>query len=120
MFRCETHIHKWGRVQGMKPNDSQVRSHYRNPNIGFMTKCELQGPMRPKMCLGMKYTSSELPGKKSLVEKPSNLKKKSRTTIPTRTLFSGIQMPLLNFNLHFPLSLYRNNCIGNCRENQFL
>jgi hypothetical protein len=21
VFRCETHFHKWGRVQGMKPND---------------------------------------------------------------------------------------------------
>jgi hypothetical protein len=28
MFRCETHSKKWGRVQGMKPNDSQVHSHF--------------------------------------------------------------------------------------------
>ncbi len=102
VFSCETHIHKWGRMQGMKPNDSQARSHYRNPNIGFMTKCELQGPMRPKMCLGMKCTSSELPGKRSLVEKPSSLKKKSRTTIPTRTLFSSMPNAPFEFQLAFP------------------
>ncbi len=28
VFRCETHLHKWGRVQGMKPNDSLVHSHF--------------------------------------------------------------------------------------------
>jgi len=28
VFRCETHFHKWGKVQGMKPNDSQVHSHF--------------------------------------------------------------------------------------------
>jgi hypothetical protein len=27
-----------------------------NLNIGFMTKCEMQRPMRPKMCLGLKCT----------------------------------------------------------------
>ncbi len=27
-----------------------------NPNIGFTTKCEVQGPMRPRMCLGVKQT----------------------------------------------------------------
>jgi hypothetical protein len=27
-----------------------------NPNIGFMIKCEVQGPMRSKMCLGVKHT----------------------------------------------------------------
>jgi hypothetical protein len=30
VFRCETHSHKWGKVQGMKPNDSQVHSHFGN------------------------------------------------------------------------------------------
>jgi hypothetical protein len=30
--------------------------HCRNPNIGFVTKCEMQGPMRPIMCLGVKHT----------------------------------------------------------------
>jgi hypothetical protein len=30
VFKCETHSHKWGRVLGMKPNDSQVPSHFRN------------------------------------------------------------------------------------------
>ncbi len=28
MFKCETHFHKWGRVQGMEPNDSQVHFHF--------------------------------------------------------------------------------------------
>jgi hypothetical protein len=28
VFKCETHFHKWGRMQGMKPNDSQVHSHF--------------------------------------------------------------------------------------------
>jgi hypothetical protein len=28
VFRCETHSHKWGRVQGMEPDDSQVHSHF--------------------------------------------------------------------------------------------
>jgi hypothetical protein len=28
----------------------------RNPNIGFMTKCEVQGPTRLKVCLGVKHT----------------------------------------------------------------
>ncbi len=27
----------------------------RNPNIGFATKCEVQGPMRPRMCLSVKH-----------------------------------------------------------------
>jgi hypothetical protein len=27
-----------------------------NPNIGFSTKCEMQGPMRPIMCLSAKHT----------------------------------------------------------------
>jgi hypothetical protein len=25
-----------------------------NPNIGFVTKCEMQGPMRLRLCLGVK------------------------------------------------------------------
>jgi hypothetical protein len=28
VFGCETHFHKWGRVQKMEPNDSQVHSHF--------------------------------------------------------------------------------------------
>jgi hypothetical protein len=28
VFRYETHFHKWGKVQGMKPHDSQVHSHF--------------------------------------------------------------------------------------------
>ncbi len=28
MFKCETHIHKWGKVQEMESNDSQVHSHF--------------------------------------------------------------------------------------------
>jgi hypothetical protein len=28
VFRFETHSHKWGRMQGMKPNDFQVHSHF--------------------------------------------------------------------------------------------
>ncbi len=28
MFRCETHFHKWGRMQGMEPNDSQMHFHF--------------------------------------------------------------------------------------------
>jgi len=27
-----------------------------NHNIGFMTKCEIQRPMKLKMCLGVKHT----------------------------------------------------------------
>jgi len=31
VFRCETHSHKWGGgMQGMKPNGSQVHSHFGN------------------------------------------------------------------------------------------
>jgi len=30
VFKCETHLHKWGKMQGMKPNDSQVHSHFGN------------------------------------------------------------------------------------------
>jgi len=30
VFRCETHSQKWGKVQGMKPNDSQVHFHFEN------------------------------------------------------------------------------------------
>jgi hypothetical protein len=26
--RCETHFHKWGKMQGIEPNDSQVHSHF--------------------------------------------------------------------------------------------
>jgi hypothetical protein len=28
VFGCETHFHKWGRVQKMQPNDSQVHSRF--------------------------------------------------------------------------------------------
>jgi hypothetical protein len=28
VFRCETHFHKWGRVQGLKPNDFKMHSHF--------------------------------------------------------------------------------------------
>ncbi len=27
-----------------------------NPNIEFVTKCEVQRPMRPRVCLGVKHT----------------------------------------------------------------
>jgi hypothetical protein len=27
-----------------------------HPNIGFTIKCEMQGPMKPKVCLGVKHT----------------------------------------------------------------
>jgi len=30
VFRCETHFHKWEKVQGMKPNDFQVHFHFEN------------------------------------------------------------------------------------------
>ncbi len=30
VFKCETHSHKLGRTQGMKPNDFQVDSHFGN------------------------------------------------------------------------------------------
>ncbi len=29
-FGCETHSDKWGKVQKMEPNDSQVHSHFGN------------------------------------------------------------------------------------------
>jgi hypothetical protein len=28
VFRCETRSHKWGKVQGMEPNDSWAHSHF--------------------------------------------------------------------------------------------
>jgi hypothetical protein len=28
VFRYEIHFHKWGKMQGMEPNDSQVHSHF--------------------------------------------------------------------------------------------
>jgi len=28
VFRCETHSQKWGRMQGMELNDSQMHSHF--------------------------------------------------------------------------------------------
>jgi hypothetical protein len=42
------HIPKWTPTLGVGKR--------RNPNIGFVTKCEVQGPMRPRMCLGVKQT----------------------------------------------------------------
>jgi len=30
--------------------------YYRNRNIGFMIRCEVQGTMRPRVCLGVKHT----------------------------------------------------------------
>jgi hypothetical protein len=30
VFKCETHFQKWGRMQGMEPNNSQVHSHFGN------------------------------------------------------------------------------------------
>jgi hypothetical protein len=36
--------------------DEGIHDMCRNPNIGFVTKCEVQGPMRLKVCLGVKHT----------------------------------------------------------------
>jgi hypothetical protein len=30
--------------------------HCYNPNIGIVTKCEVPGPMRARVCLGVKHT----------------------------------------------------------------
>jgi hypothetical protein len=38
------------------PLSSSFNSECRNPNIGSTTKCEVQGPMRPRMCLDVKHT----------------------------------------------------------------
>jgi hypothetical protein len=38
-----------------KPLDLHSKYYCRNLNIGFVTKCEMQAPMRPKMCLGVKH-----------------------------------------------------------------
>jgi hypothetical protein len=44
---CETHSHKWGKVQEMEPNDSQMHSHFGScicvgvlnvQNLGFKGK----------------------------------------------------------------------------------
>jgi hypothetical protein len=39
VFRCETHSHKWGKMQGMKPNDSQVHSHFGSYTRARVYKC---------------------------------------------------------------------------------
>jgi len=33
VFKCETHFHKWGKVQGMEPNDPQMHSHFGNRTL---------------------------------------------------------------------------------------
>ncbi len=38
------------------PNHIPSSPKYRNPNIRFATKSEVQGPMRAKVCLGVKHT----------------------------------------------------------------
>jgi len=43
MFRCETHSHKWGRVQGMKPNDSQMHSHFGSCTRAGVTNVQILG-----------------------------------------------------------------------------
>ncbi len=35
---------------------TKIQSTSRNLNIGFTTKCEVQGPMRSKVCVGVKHT----------------------------------------------------------------
>ncbi len=35
---------------------TKIQSTCRNPNIGFVTKCEVQGPMKLKVCVGVKHT----------------------------------------------------------------
>jgi hypothetical protein len=36
--------------------DKTFKAHCHNPNIGFTIKCEVQGPMKPKVCLRVKHT----------------------------------------------------------------
>ncbi len=38
MFGCETHFHKWGKVQKMEPNDSQMHFHF---GVAFMQKSQM-------------------------------------------------------------------------------
>ncbi len=43
-----------------------------NPNIGFVIKCEVRGPMRPRICLGVKQTftnEGECKGWSSMIPK---------------------------------------------------
>ncbi len=40
----------------IQANDRWEECKCRNLNIGFATKCEVQGRMRPKVCLGVKHT----------------------------------------------------------------
>ncbi len=45
------------RQNGIKQGKAgKASEHCRNPTIRFVTKCEVQRPMRPRMCLGVKHT----------------------------------------------------------------
>jgi len=41
--KAQTHSHKWGRVQGMKPNDSQMHSHFGNCTHARVTNVQNLG-----------------------------------------------------------------------------
>ncbi len=43
------------RLESLESISTSVPS-CRNPNIGFATKCEVQGIMRLRVCLGVKHT----------------------------------------------------------------
>jgi hypothetical protein len=45
MFLCTT-----------KYDEKHLQAKCHNLNIGFTTKCEVQGTMRARMCLGVKHT----------------------------------------------------------------
>ncbi len=43
VFRNETHFHKWGKVQRMEPNDSQMHSHFGSYNRARVTSVQNLG-----------------------------------------------------------------------------
>jgi hypothetical protein len=61
-------------------------------------------------------TSSQSPGKRSPVEKPSSPKKNSWIISPGWTLFSGMPNAPSSFNLHFFLVLCRNSRMNDYKE----
>jgi hypothetical protein len=49
VFRCETHFHKWGRMQGMKPNDSQMYFHWELHGVGVANVQSLERQISTKL-----------------------------------------------------------------------
>ncbi len=57
MLKCTNIVDEYENQEDLHNEESfHTPLNCRNPNIGSVTKCEMQGPMRLRVCLGVKHT----------------------------------------------------------------